>query len=168
MISLASMQPRIETIDSKKLVGHKVKMCLADNRTTQLWQNFMPRQKEINNRVDNDLVCMQLYAADLDFKDYTMNTLHEKWAAAEVIGFDDIPYEMEAYTIPAGLYAVFHYIGAATDFADTFRYIFYTWLPASAYELDQRPHFELLGSKYKNNQPDSEEDIFIPIRLKNK
>jgi AraC family transcriptional regulator len=39
-------------------------------------------------------------------------------------------------------------------------------LPNSAYELDDREHFELLGEKYKNNDPNSEEEIWIPIRPK--
>ena len=28
------------------------------------------------------------------------------------------------------------------------------------------PHFEILGAQYKNNEPDSEEEIWIPIQLK--
>jgi AraC family transcriptional regulator len=40
-------------------------------------------------------------------------------------------------------------------------------LPLSKeYELDDRPHFEILGDKYKNNDPNSEEEIWIPIKLK--
>jgi AraC family transcriptional regulator len=60
---------------------------------------------------------------------------------------------------------VFHYKGLSTD-TSIFQYIFGTYLPASEYELDQRPHFEILGDKYKNMDTESEEDIYIPIRLK--
>jgi AraC family transcriptional regulator len=45
-----------------------------------------------------------------------------------------------------------------------FTYIFTRWLPASGYQLDNRPHFEILGDKYKNNDPESEEEIWIPVR----
>lgn len=45
-----------------------------------------------------------------------------------------------------------------------FRYIFGTWLPASGYVLDDRPHFEVLGPGYRPDDPEAEEDIFIPIR----
>lgn len=34
------------------------------------------------------------------------------------------------------------------------------------YELDEREHYELLGEKYKNNYPASEEEIYLPIRKK--
>jgi len=45
-------------------------------------------------------------------------------------------------------------------------YIMSQWLPNSKYILDHRPHFELLGAKYKNNSPDSEEEVWIPIKEK--
>jgi AraC family transcriptional regulator len=48
----------------------------------------------------------------------------------------------------------------------TFQYIFGTWLPNSEYVLDNRPHFEILGEKYKNDDPTSEEEIWIPIKAK--
>ena len=79
--------------------------------------------------------------------------------------FDNVPSEMETFVLPAGLYAVFHYKGLSTD-NSIFQYIFGTWLPGSDYVLDDRPHFEILGDKYKNNDPASEEDIWIPIKPK--
>ncbi len=63
------------------------------------------------------------------------------------------------------VYAVFDYKGLNTD-DSIFRYIFGTWLPNSDYDLDDRPHFEVLGKKYRNNDPASEEEIWIPIKEK--
>jgi AraC family transcriptional regulator len=31
------------------------------------------------------------------------------------------------------------------------------------FEVDDRPHFEILGIRYRNNDPNSEEEIWIPI-----
>jgi AraC family transcriptional regulator len=73
---------------------------------------------------------------------------------------------METFTLTSGLYAVFQYKGTANEAAGTFQYILGTWLPNSEYTLDSRPHFEILGEKYKNNDPDSEEEIWIPIKPK--
>jgi AraC family transcriptional regulator len=64
-----------------------------------------------------------------------------------------------------GLYAVFNYKGSNMDHS-IFEYIFRSWLPDSEYYLDNRPHFEVLGDKYKNNDPSSEEEIWIPIKPK--
>jgi predicted transcriptional regulator YdeE len=90
----------------------------------------------------------------------------EKWAAAEVSDFDSIPENMEPYVLQGGLYAVFMHKGAASTGFKTFQFIFGTWLPQSEYELDNREHFEILGEKYKNEDPDSEEEIWIPIKHK--
>ncbi|MCB0855813.1 MAG: GyrI-like domain-containing protein, partial [Bacteroidetes bacterium] len=49
-----------------------------------------------------------------------------------------------------------------------FQYIFFECLPKSDYLLDNRPHFEVLGEKAKLNDPNSEEEIWVPIRLKDK
>lgn len=159
------MIPRIETLPEKKLIGKRLKMTLADNKTGELWRNFMPRRKEIKN-ITSDLISMQVYDPMLDFKDFNLNTPFEKWAAMEVAGFDTIPAEMEPFTLVGGLYAVFLHKGPASAGAKTFQYIFGTWLPSSQYLLDNRPHFELLGAKYKNDDPDSEEEFWIPVKQK--
>lgn len=160
------MTPRIITIPEKKLVGKRVRMTLSANRTAELWQSFMPRLKDIRNRQNAELISAEVYDPDPDFKDFNLTTEFEKWAAVEVSAFNEIPQNMEALTINSGLYAVFLYKGAANDFESTFRYIFGTWLPASGYSLDSRPHFEVMGEKYKGNDPTSEEEIWVPVKIK--
>lgn len=159
------MIPRIETTNEKKLIGKKLDMNFAYNRTMELWKGFMPHRNEISNKLNEDLISMQVYPEDFSFSQFDANAKFEKWAAAEVSSFDNLPDEMEGFTLAAGLYAVFEYKGLNTD-TSIFQYIFGTWLPASDYVLDQRPHFEILGSKYKNNDPESEEEIWIPIKTK--
>ena len=160
-----NMKPRIETLAEKKLVGKRMIMSFSDNKTGELWGSFMPRRKEIQNNVGIELYSMQIYAP-LFFNNFNPDTAFEKWAAIEVTNFDTVPNEMETFTLTSGLYAVFQYKGAANEAAGTFQYILGTWLPNSEYTLDSRPHFEILGEKYKNNDPDSEEEIWIPIKPK--
>jgi AraC family transcriptional regulator len=74
---------------------------------------------------------------------------------------------MQTIILPAGKYAVFNYKGLASHAAPFFNYIFTEWIPNSIYELDNRPHFEILGEKYSNSSPDSEEEVWIPIKDKN-
>jgi AraC family transcriptional regulator len=156
------MNPRIETLEEKKLIGKRIQMSLLHNKTKELWQHFMPRRKEIQNNIGTDLYAIQLYDP-LYFNNFDPNTTFEKWAAIEVSHFNTIPYEMETITLTAGLYAVFVHKGQSTAIFET---IFSTWLPNSIYVVDHRPHFELLGAKYKNNDPDSEEEIWIPVKIK--
>ena len=157
------MKPRIETLTEKKLVGKRMTMSLAENKTVILWQSFMPKRKEVNNSITNDLVSMQVYNEPLKIGDLKQE--FEKWAAIEVSSFDNVPEGMDTYTLKRGLYAVFDYKGLSND-NSIFVYIFGTWLPNSDYLLDNRPHFEILGDKYKNGDPNSEEEIWIPIKQK--
>lgn len=85
----------------------------------------------------------------------------------EVTNFNSVPEKMKTLVIPSGLYAVFNYKGSAAEAAKFYQYIFATWLPDSDYILDNRPHFALMGEKYKNDSQDSEEEIWIPLRNKN-
>lgn len=158
------MTPRIENLSEKKLIGKQLTMSLADNKTAELWRSFVPRRREISNNLTNDLISMQVYRP-AHFVDFNPSNEFIKWAAVEVPDFDQVPIEMETFTLPGGLYAVFDYKGSGND-PHIFQYIFGTWLPGSAYDLDDRPHFEILGDKYKNNDPASEEEIWIPIKSK--
>ena len=78
---------------------------------------------------------------------------------------EHVPAEMETLVLQRGLYAVFDYTGLNTDHS-IFQYILGTWLPQSDYVLDNRPHFEVLGEKYKYNDPTSEEEIWKTIKMK--
>jgi AraC family transcriptional regulator len=160
------MIPRIEILTEKKLIGNRIMMSLADNKTHELWKSFMPRRKEIKSNLSDDLFSLQVYDNISYFENFNPGTMFEKWAAAEVSDFEIIPDGMEKFILEGGLYAVFLHIGGASKGNITFQYIFGTWLPASDYILDHRPHFEILGEKYKNNNPDSEEEIWIPIKQK--
>lgn len=158
------MQPRIEVLKEKKLVGKSLKMSLADNRTVELWRSFMPKRKEITTSLPTEMFSLQVYEPSY-FDNFDLNKEFEKWALVEVEDFEGIPTEMKIFTLVAGLYAVFHYKGLNTD-TKIFEYIFGTWLAGSNYSLDNRPHFEIMGEKYKNADPNSEEEIWIPIKLK--
>lgn len=141
-----------------------IRMSFAENKTGELWRSFMPRRKEVRNTLSNELFSLQVFDPTY-FERFDPAREYEKWALVEVKNFDEIPEGMTAFTLPGGLYAVFHFTGLSTD-TKIFDYIFSVWLPGSIYSLDSRPHFEVLGDRYKNADPNSEEDIWIPIKPK--
>ncbi|MFE3867823.1 GyrI-like domain-containing protein [Flavobacterium sp. LS2P90] len=136
------MNPRIETLLEKKLIGKRMTMSLANDKTPELWKSFMPRRKEIQNCIGSNLYFMQIYDP-LYFKNFDSNTDFEKWATVEVTDFDKVPDEMDPFTITSGLYPVLTYKGDIISAPQVFQYIFTTWLPNSDYILDNRPHFEI-------------------------
>ena len=145
-------------------MGRKIRMSFAENRTRELWQGFMPQRREITNVVNTYLYSLGQYDQHF-FDSFDPKAEFIKWAAVEVSNADHVPGNMEVLVLPSGLYAVFIHRGTASKAVETYDYIFRTWLPSSAYTLDDRPHFALMGDKYKNDDPASEEEIWIPVRL---
>lgn len=158
------MNPRIITLNEKKLIGKRLTMSFLDYKVSELWKSFMTRRKEITNNLSNDLISMTVYKPT-HFLNFSPSNEFEKWATVEVSSFDNVPPEMETFTLTRGLCAVFDYKGLNTD-DSIYHYIYREWIPNSDYDLDNRPHFEILGEKYKNGDPESEEEIWIPIKLK--
>jgi AraC family transcriptional regulator len=157
------MEYRIEIVAEKKLIGTRMRMSFSENKTGELWRSFMPVRKDIQNYIGTCLYSMQMYPSSF-FENMNPYSEFEKWAAIEVTDFDTVPAGMESFTLPEGMYAVFLCKGAASKAAATFKHILGTWLPNSEYVLDNRPHFEILGEKYKNEDPDSEEELWIPVK----
>jgi AraC family transcriptional regulator len=157
------MNVRIENLREKKLIVLTQKMSIAENKTFLLWNSFMKRNSEIKNAISSDLYSVQIYNDDY-FKEFNSKLEFTKMAGLEVNSFENIPDKMEAFVLKTGKYAVFGYNGNQNDAGEAFQYIFKEWLPNSGFSLDNRPHFEILGEKYKNNNDESEEEIWIPIK----
>ena len=157
------MIKRIETLSEKKLIGKHMTMSIADYKIAALWQWFMPHRKEITNALSRDLISLAVYSPTY-FTQFNPSNTFEKWAAVEVASFDHVPNGMETFIVPGGSYAVFHYKGSSAESFAFFQSIFSDWLPSAGYVLDDRPHFEVLGEKYRNNDPSSEEEIWIPVK----
>ncbi len=155
------MEPRIEILEPKKLIGIRMEMSLSDNKTGELWQKFMPRRGEVKNRLNAEFISMQLYGEDWNF---SPTVVFEKWASAEVSSFAETPDEMETYQLQGGKYAVFIHYGPACEAPKTMQYIFGEWFPKSGLILDSREHFEILPEGYSPIDPNAKEEIWIPIK----
>lgn len=155
-------QPRIVETAEKTLLGKRIITSLTDDKTSDLWRSFMPLRKTIKAIASPTLYSVQRYPNNY-FTEFNAATPFEKWSAVEVSEAGTPPKDLEVLLISAGLYAVFSYKGLNTD-SSIYNFIFTQWLPSSGFQLDNRPHFEIMGELYKNNDPLSEEEIFIPIK----
>jgi AraC family transcriptional regulator len=90
------MQPRIETINDKKLIGQRLNMSFADYRIGELWKSFGTKRKLIANNPTNDLISLAIYGPT-HFADFKPTNEFEKWAAVEVVDFQNVPNELEAF-----------------------------------------------------------------------
>jgi AraC family transcriptional regulator len=157
--------PRIVDIKPKILIGSRVRCTLKEDKTGFLWQQFMPKRKNIQHRINQDYISAQRFDGLLDLRTFTEETEFERWAAVEVSEIEGIPDGLEPLTIEGGKYAVFIHRGLLSDFQKTKSYIFDVWLPASGFTIDDRGHFEVMGEKYYGpTDANSEEEIWIPVR----
>ncbi len=144
------------------IIGMQANMSLTADNTSALFRGFMPRKREISDGTNQPLFLIKVYPPNY-FTAFNPNTIFTKWLGIKNSSIENIPDGFDTIIIPAGKYAVFHYKGLNTDHR-IFNYIFQEWLPQSGYQLDERPHFDLLDERYKNNDPESEEELWIPIK----
>jgi len=156
------MQPEIVTITPKILVGFRTIMSFGQNKTAELWQNFMPK-KHLINFTNSNLFSVEVYPDLNFFKALDSSAKFEKWASIEVASTESLPKEMEVLKIPKGLYAKFQYQGKVSEAATFYALIFNQWLPTSNFVLSNRPHFAVMDENYKGEHPDSKEEIYIPV-----
>ena len=158
------MKPRIESISELKLIGQSMNMTLEQDRTIDLFKQFMPRRSLITNSINSDIYEVLIYE-DSNFKNFTPQSFFTKWVCLAVDHFEDHPSDMNPLTIEQGLYAIFTYKGHSSSFGKFMHWILTEWLAQSPYHLDARPHFHILGDKYKHGHPESEEEVYIPVKI---
>lgn len=157
--------PRIEIRPASHFIGLRLQLSLLQNRTPELFRSFMPRRNEISAILGAETYAIDILPPDY-YTTFDPGKPFEKWAAIAVPPNSIIPEGMESLEVQEGLYAIFLHKGTAADAAKTYQYILNTWLPSSGYQLENRPTLACMGSKYQNNHPDSEEEIWIPISKK--
>lgn len=123
-----------------------------------------PKIKEIQNKTAEDKISIKVYPP-FYYKQFNPNNEFEKWPTIKVKDFEKIPDGMKSFILEDGLYTAFSHKGSSSG-NSKFQYIFFERLPNLNYVIDDRPHFEVLDSNYNDNDPNSEEEIWIPIRKK--
>ena len=156
------MTPKIESIQSKLLVGIRVKTTLTTDNPVVYWKPFKMGLSEIENAITDKFYSVQI----MDKMDgpFTPDTTFEKWAAAEVSHLGNVPNGMETLRLPEGKYAIFTHKGTPASFPQTMQYIFGEWIPNSEYKVDNRPHFEVMDKDYRIDDENAEELVYVPIR----
>ena len=152
--------PNIDLIPAKNLIGIYATMSLGTNVTQALFSEFMPRRHEIKGMVNESVIDLKIYDRTY-FKQFDPSRKFQKWACVEVDHTSTIPFGMDQFYLPGGLYARFEHGGGDNAI---FRYIFEQWIPNSDFGLDTRPHFdEILIATDKRR---TLEFIHIPITAK--
>ena len=160
------IEPHIIELEALTLVGLCIHTSLSENKAFELWSGFKPKVKHIQNKANGLFYSVQQYKNGLTMEKFSPTTLFQKWAAVEVADSTSVLTGLETLHLEGGKYAVFIHKGPASAFNQTAQFIFGHWLPNSAYELDDRAHFERFDESYHPNDPLAQEEIWIPIREK--
>lgn len=156
------MEPKIVDRDRIVLVGLPYFGDASEGKFGQAWHRFMQHDMNLTNRVNEHAA----YGVE-----YYGPEFHEehKWhyfPSVEVSDLNDFPTIFFAKILPAAQYAVFTSTGGLSKLSETFQYAYMTWLPASEYEVAHPFDFEYYGERYRGDVPESEVDIYIPIKPK--
>lgn len=160
------MQPEYVELDEMAVVGLSSIVSMKCNLIPQLWERFMPREKEIKHVAIPDVALEVSY----DMEKISKEGEKEDWLFFDLVGLpvsntEDIPEGMTFKRVPAHKYAKFVHKGPISKIMETYNYIYNEWLPKSGHEYDMEAcEVEWYDKRFKMEDADSEFDIYIPIK----
>lgn len=157
------LQARIRSCNEILLAGHVLEMSLIENRTRELWAGFGPVRRKIMGASPTELYSVEVYPGLEYFQSFNPQRSFRKWACVRIEDSAGLPKGVQTLLLPAGMYAVFLYRGSPEEVSGFYQQIFTEWLAQSKYQLDDRPHFAVMGENYRPGDPQSEEEIWIPV-----
>ena len=127
-----------------------------NSEITQMWDQFLPRSGEIENKLEPQ----ECYGVCGDMEE---DGRFRYLAGYQVKPGSDLPDNMENWDVPEQTYAVFPC--TLQTLHETYNYAFQTWLPESEYEHVKGPDFEFYD---KNFDPAKGSGLYIYIPVKKK
>ncbi|MFC1898319.1 GyrI-like domain-containing protein [Candidatus Cloacimonadota bacterium] len=156
------MEVKIVEKEAMKIVGMKVTTTIKNNTIPQLWDKFNQVSCSIENiKVKNVALGV---CPPVDIKDFNEEAPFDYIAGMIVENFDKVPEGMITYDIPAQKYAVIIHKGALDKLQETYNYFYSVWPKVSGQEFSGGAEFELYDERFKFGSPDSEMDIYRPVK----
>lgn len=161
---LTEMKPEIVQFPGILLTGISARTTFNVDITPGLWARFIARiHKPFVTQFAPEQYSAALYPEGF-FDDFRPDLPFEKWAAGHYSGNGLVDPSLQQLDISPGLYAVFTFTGRASEAAPFFAFIFNEWLPQSGFQVDTRPHFEILPPGYRPEDPEMTELVYIPVK----
>jgi len=156
------MEPRIVALGALKLVGLPFYGAPQGNVFGSTWQRLFQMNLSVEKRVDPRVN----YGLEVYGPEFHQEGKWTYFPCFEVRDLDEIPGELFAKILPAATYAVFSVRGGLDKISEAFQFAYSQWLPLSPYEVAHPYDIERYGENYKGDVPESELEIYIPIRPK--
>ena len=149
------MEPNIVTKPAFTVVGMEYRGKNDNNQIAQMWQEFIPRMREIkhaNYGWGTYGVCRDLPEGEgIDYL-----------AAVEVDQVEDVPAGMVVWEVPEQTYAAFPC--TLPTLHEAYQHAFEIWLPGSGHRRADGPDFELYTEEFDAGVADSRMYIYVPIQ----
>jgi AraC family transcriptional regulator len=149
-------EPIITSKAAFTIVGMKYRGKNEKNEIPQLWDQFMTREGEIEEKL-NPHLC---YGVEDNFDENTHE--FDYVAAFEVPGDAEAPEGMVKWEVPAQSYAVF--TCTLPTIREAYDTAYRSWLPQSGYQRAAGPEFELYDQDFDPRVPSSKMYLYIPIK----
>ncbi len=157
------MEPQIVALDTLYLVGLPFYGDASEGQFGKTWDRFIKIEKQIKKRVNQEVT----YGVEIYGEEFHTDQKWVYFPSVAVSDLAEIPDILFGKILPAATYAVFTVKGGLDKIPETFRYAYDQWLPASKYEMGYAFDFELYDERFKGREPDSELDLYLPVKLKN-
>jgi predicted transcriptional regulator YdeE len=146
-----SMEPKIVTKPAFTVVGMLYKGKNENNDLSKLWDYFIPRIDEIEDK------CGDAYGVCGDMEP---DGIFHYLAGIEVSQVDDQPNDMNHWSVPEQTYAAFPC--TLKTIHDTFNHAHQNWLPQSGYKRADGPDFEFYPEEF-NPEAGTGMFVYIPV-----
>jgi AraC family transcriptional regulator len=156
------MEPRIVELGALTLVGLPFYGEPSDGQFGKTWERFVEVEQHATRRVNDHVY----YGVEFYGPEVSLTRQWMYFAAIQVSDLAETPDILFGKILPAAKYAVFTVKGGLDGINDMFAHAYRVWLPASAYEVAYPFDFELYDRRYHGNVPESEIDLYIPIKPK--
>ena len=157
------IEPIVVELDAMDVVGMQTLFSMKCNLITILWERFALRMQEIRNVVRKDVALEVSYDVQGEADEQTFFVL----AGLIVEDVGEIPEGMAHKHVPAHKYALFTHYGPISLIYDTYNRIYNELLPRSAYDVDKEAcTIEWYDERFKMDSPDSEYDIYVPVKAR--
>jgi predicted transcriptional regulator YdeE len=155
------METKIVVLPEIRLLGVPFYTNVTDGGIGKSWDLMIKSEKKVNWKSN--------FAYGLECYDEEFET-ENKWfymAAMEVDSFTNIsqlPSNFFAKVIPASTYLVATTKATPEAMSQTFKYLYYDYIPHSEYQVSAYYDFEFYGPEFKGmNVEDSYVDLYIPV-----
>ena len=154
------MIPEIREMQTRTIIGRNLLLPLYSREVFALWKEFRTEQMKAG------LIDVELYSIQ-EFAEWPPKTTIMHWSGIEKQDTVKYPEEWQECVLQGGAYAFALFKGDSEEFPAMLKDIIVSWIPTTDYEYDpSRLQFQVMPHDYKLDDPNAEEQVWIPVRTR--